>query len=331
MAKAKVLVTGGAGFAGFHICEHILHNTDWEVVVLDRLTYAGSLERLAETKAEFPSRLSFVYHDFRGPYPPSVISKLKGTQYIIHNGGETHVDRSLKNPLPFIQSNVQGTMATLEAARLLEVLRFIYVSTDEVHGPAPHGVDFKEDAPIKPSNPYSASKAGGEALAYAWFKSHGVPVTITRTMNLFGEKQHPEKFIPKVIKKVFADEMVDIHGIKYPWDISYTIGSRKWIHARNQADGLLFLLTRLASGETYHIAGEEHTNLEVARIVAGVLGKELRYRFVDSDRPGHDLRYSLDDSKLRALGWKPPVPFASSLERTVTWMTRPENLHWLHE
>lgn len=326
--RDSILVTGGAGFAGAHICEHVLHNTDLDVIVLDRISYAGSLERLRDTRRDFPERLRFVFHDFRAAYPPSVLAALAGTRYVIHNGGETHVERSLQDAVPFVESNVLGTLHTLQAARQLEVERFIQVSTDEVHGPAPQGVDFEEDAPIKPSNPYSASKAGGEAIAYSFWRSYKLPVIISRTMNLFGERQHPEKFIPMTLRKALSGDEVTIHGTR-----DGRIGQRKWLHARNQADGLLFLLRHGALGETYHIAGEERDNLQIAQAIAEALDRPLYYKIVDfhSSRPGHDLRYSLSDAKLRGLGWKAPVPFAESLRRMVEWTVKPENLHWLEE
>src|SRR5262249_46778117 len=169
-----------------------------------------------------------------------------------------------------------------------------------------------------------------EALAFSYWRSFGLPVTITRTMNLIGERQHPEKFVPMVMRRVLRDELITIHGS--PTGIS---GSRKWLHCRNQADALLFLLKAQRSvntlGETFHIAGEEKTNLEMAEMIAGCLRLQPRYEIVDahSARPGHDLRYSLDDSKLRSLGWKPPLTLADSLRRTIEWTMQPENLHWL--
>lgn len=322
----SVLVTGGAGFCGAHICEHLLVNTDWDVIVLDRLSYAGSLARLADLRINYPERLKVVFHDFRAQYPTSVLHSLKSVRWIIHNGAETHVDRSLIDAEPFVTSNVIGTMWTLEAARKLDIEHFIHVSTDEVLGPAPEGVDFTENEPLRPSNPYSASKAGSEALAYSYWNSHKLPVTITRTMNLFGERQHPEKFIPMTIRKVMRGEIVKIHGV------GRKIGSRKWLHARNQADALLFLLSKTEiCGNTYHIAGDERTNLQIAELIADYLGKALNFRIEDSHRPGHDMRYGLDDSKLRDFGWNPPVKFCDSLLKTVLWSSAPENNYWLLE
>lgn len=322
-----VLITGGAGFSGAHLCEHILHNTNWNVIVLDRLSYAGSLERLRDTRNDFAERIRVVYHDFRAEYPPNVLQSLREVRYVVHAGAETHVENSIRDPLPFLQSNVVGTMHTLEAARRLGIAHFIYVSTDEVHGPAPLGVDFAEDAPLRPSNPYSAAKAGGEALAYAWWNCYRLPVTITRTMNMFGERQHPEKFVPMCIRKIMNDERVTIHG-----DAAGRIATRKWLHARNQASALLFLLNNTQGhGETYHVAGEERDALQIAQVIADELRTELSYELVDyhRTRPGHDMRYSLDDAKLRALGWFPPVPFEESLRRTVQWSVHPDNMIWL--
>src|SRR5260221_604836 len=266
MGRDKILCTGAAGFAGAHMVSHLMANTDWDIVGLDCLRYAGSEERLAEWQGN--PRLKMVFHDFRAVYPASVLKALDGVRYVIHNGAETHVERSIQDPEPFVMSNVLGTMNSLQAARALGVDHFIYVSTDEVHGPAPYGVDFTEESPIRPSNPYSAAKAGGEALAYAWWKCYRLPMTSTRTMNLIGERQHAEKFLPMCTRKVLRGEKVVIHG-KLDGAGNWTIGARKWIHARNQADALLFLLrlqlkegiSRTAQGsthgETFHVAGQE--------------------------------------------------------------------------
>src|SRR5258708_19081127 len=203
MAKDKILCTGAAGFAGAHIVSHLMANTDWDIVGLDRLSYAGSLQRLAQWQGN--PRLKMVFHDFRAAYPVSVLKALDGVRYLIHNGAETHVERSIQDPEPFVMSNVLGTMNTLQAARELRVEQFIYVSTDEVHGPAPYGVDFTEESPMRPSNPYSASKAGGEALAFARWKCYPRPRTCTRTIETLSEKEPPEKVWPTVNPKSFRD------------------------------------------------------------------------------------------------------------------------------
>ena len=324
----RLLLTGAAGFAGSHIVDAMMKTTNWEIVGLDRLSYAGSLDRLKEYRGN--PRLKFVFHDFRAQFSASVLRSIERADYVIHNGAETHVDRSLVTPEDFIQSNVVGTFHLLEAARKLEVERFIFTSTDEVFGPAPAGVAYKEDDTLRPSNPYSATKAAGEALVYSYFKSFGLPAIVTRTMNMFGEKQHPEKFVPMVMKKILGHQTVPIHASIYD-DKVVTLGSRNWLHARNQADALLFLLERGVPGETYHVAGVEFDNLEIAEMVAGFIGFPLKKQFVDavSHRQGHDLRYALSDDKIRCLGWRPPVEFLASLEKTVSWSL--ENKEWLND
>jgi dTDP-glucose 4,6-dehydratase len=330
---STALITGGAGFIGSHIVEHLCRNTDWNIIIIDRLNYAGRLDRLLPCCAKHEHfncrdnpRVRFEFFDFRAAFPDWLLERLGGVDYIIHAGAETHVENSLHRPGSFVESNVVGTFNMLEAARRIPGLKkFVYVSTDEVHGPAPGGVDFREDAPMNPSNPYSATKAGAEALVLAWAKCYQLPAIITRTMNNFGERQHPEKFIPMCIKKVLSREDITIHGR------GTQSGSRKWLHARNHADAILFLLRRdTGPGEIFHVAGLEQTNLAIAQRVSAICAKGLRYKLVDfhASRPGHDLRYSLDDSKLRGLGWVPPVDFAASFEQAVRWTL--EHPEWLN-
>ena len=321
--KKRILITGGAGFIGHHIVEHFrVNRPDWELFILDRLSYAGSLERLTQWHTD--DHVHFIFHDFRAELPDSLLQRLGTIDVIVHSGAETHVDRSLTNPGEFVTSNVIGTFNMLQAARRLDA-RIILVSTDEVYGPALNGVDHKEGDPFSPSNPYSATKAGSESLAFAWAKSFGVKVTISNTMNNFGERQHPEKFIPMTLALCLAGKEVNIHAS--PDGVP---GSRKWLHARNHADALMFIIDWGLEGK-YHIAGIEKSNLEIARLISEYGKTTLNYRFVDfhSSRLGHDLRYSLDDSKIRALGWTPPVGFYDSLRRTIEWTLRPENLKWL--
>lgn len=317
----RCFITGGCGFIGHHLVEHFAVNTDWELLVLDRLNYAANLDRLAKWKEQSPSRMDrvqFFFHDFRAAFHESLLEKIGHVDYFIHLGAESHVGNSLLEPEPFVQSNVIGTYNCLQAARQMKVERFVMVSTDEVFGPAPSGIDYKEEDRFSPSNPYSATKAGAECLAMAWAKSFELPLVLTRTMNNFGERQHPEKFVPMVMKKVAAGEQVSIHFQQQGG--ARVIGSRKWLHARNHADAILFLLKTGSLG-TYHIAGEELSNLQMADKIAYMMGKKMDYELVDfhSSRPGHDLRYSLDDSKIRKLGWKPPRDLNKSLEMTVVW------------
>jgi dTDP-glucose 4,6-dehydratase len=318
-----ILITGAAGFVGSHLCDHVLANTDWNIIALDRLTYAGSLDRLAHLRGP---RLTFLYHDFRAPFPLHILRALAPVRYVVHNGGETHVNNSLADPRLFTESNVTGTMNVLEACRELNIEKIIYTSTDEVFGPALEGVSYTEGDTIRPSNPYSATKASGEALCHAWHDSFGVPAVVTRTMNMFGERQHPEKFVPLVLKNVLEGNTVPIHASR-----TGRVGSRCWLHARNQADAMLFLLQHGAPGETYHVAGDEYTNIQIAELIARYAGRTLYSTLVDAEshRPGHDLRYALSDAKLRAMGWTAPVEFHASLKRTIEWSLA--NPLWLEE
>lgn len=327
--KTRILLTGGCGFIGHHFVEHLLKNTDWEIVVLDRLNYAsGGFDRLRDISAFDDKRVLVLSGDFANPLSEGIKKEIGEVDYIFHLGAETHVDNSIKDPEPFVRSNVLGTMHMLNFARELKNLRcFFMFSTDEVFGPAPEGVFFKEDDPHNPSNPYAATKSGAEMLAKAYQNTYKLPVIITRTMNCFGERQHPEKFIPMTIKKVLSDETVIIHANKD----KTKAGSRFYIHARNVADAYLFLAQNGKIGETYHIVGEkEIDNLELARFIAKILGRELKYELVDfhSSRPGHDLRYALSGEKLAELGWRPPKTFEQSLEKTIKWSL--ENPKWLN-
>jgi dTDP-glucose 4,6-dehydratase len=317
----SVCITGVAGFVGSHIADHIFQTTDLNIVGLDRLTYAGNLQRIEHLKGP---RLRMVFHDFRQAFPAFLLRDIGNVRYVIHNGAETHVQTSLTEPERFIESNIVGTMNVLNACRSLGPEKVIYTSTDEVFGPAPAGMAFDEDGPVRPSNPYAATKASGETLCHAWFKSFGVQTIVTRTMNMFGEKQHPEKFFPLVLKKVLEGKMVPLHASR-----DGKMGSRCWIHARNQADAILFLLNNGVVGETYHVAGKEATNLQMAELIAGAANKVLLSETVDAEthRPGHDLRYALDDSKIHVLGWKPPVRFLDSIKKTVDWTI--QNPEWL--
>lgn len=322
-----VLLTGGAGFIGSHIVEHIrATRPDWHVSILDRLNYAGSLDRLARWRAD--DHVQFLFHDFRAALNHSVLPKLGKVNVIIHAGAETHVDNSLADPQVFVESNVLGTFNMLEVARQLKVEKFVMVSTDEVFGPAPDGINYDEAAKYNPSNPYSATKAGAECLASAWAKCYGVPMLITRTMNNFGERQHAEKFVPKAIKASLKGEPLDIHMQRKGNNLSFS--SRFWLHARNHADALLFLIDQGQSG-VFHIAGVEKDVLEMAEFIGSEkgTGRGMKTQHVDvhSTRPGHDLRYALDDSKLRKLGWNPPVDFEDSLSKTIKWTL--ENKVWI--
>lgn len=333
LRSKSVLVTGGAGFIGHHVVEHFLRNTDWEIVILDALNYAGNLNRLTNIDSFEANRhrVKFVYHDLRAPIMEGVAGMIGQVDYILHLAAETHVDKSLQDPTPFVYSNVVGTLNMLEFARnyQTDLKRYIQISTDEVYGPAPEGINWKEWDRLKPSNPYSATKAGADCLALAYANSYKTSIIITRTMNNFGERQDPEKFVPKTIRHLLRGEKVIIHGTPD------NIGSRHWLHARNHADALLFLLTHGENGEIYNVVGDiELDNLEMANKIAKVvMNRELiaeEVEFIDfyKSRPGHDRRYALDGMKIREAGWEPKVPFDESLERTIKWTLK--HREWLN-
>jgi dTDP-glucose 4,6-dehydratase len=323
----KILVTGLCGFIGHHTCEHLLKNTNWDIIGLDKLTYASNgFDRLRDIDAFDNNRVKLFTLDFTKKLDVGLIQEIGQVDYILHMGAETHVDRSIDDPRPFIETNILGTYNMLEYAKGLTKLKaFIYFSTDEVFGPAPEGTKYKEWARYNSGNPYAASKAGGEELTLAYGNTYKLPVIITHTMNCIGERQHPEKFVPMCIKKILNGEEVIIHANK---DKTKS-GSRHWIHARNVADAILFLLDGAETQDKYNIVGEEMSNLEVAQLIADIMGKPLKYKMVDfhSSRPGHDLRYALDGTKMAELGWTPPKDLRASLEKTIKWFL--ENKKWL--
>jgi dTDP-glucose 4,6-dehydratase len=327
---SKVLITGIAGFIGHHVAEHFLINSDHSIVGLDKLTYASNgYNRIRDAGYMDNPRVKLLSGDFSQPIAVGMMKELGDIDYILHMGAETHVDNSILNPEPFVVANVVGTMHMLEYARKLPSLkRFFYFSTDEVFGPANTSVAYKEWDRHNPTNPYAASKSAGEMLCLSYANTYKIPLCITRTMNNFGERQHPEKYIPKVIKSVLKGEMVTIHSNA----TKTKAGSRFYIHARNVASAMLFLLDKAEQREAYHITGEKEVdNLEMAQFISKVIGKELRYEMIDfhSSRPGHDLRYSLDGSRLSNMGWQMPKNFEESLTKTIEWyLANKEWLNW---
>lgn len=346
MTVAKtILITGAAGFVGHHMVEHILKNTDWHIVGIDSLSYSGSLDRLRDIQIDpfHHPRFTHMGYDFRQPAGPNLIKELARVTHVLHMGAESHVDRSITDPMSFVTANVVGTTNMLDLARGLPNLElFIYFSTDEVFGPVPLDPSYpghREDAVHNPKNPYAATKSAGEQMVVSFANTYALPCIITRQMNIFGERQHPEKFIPKVVRSVMNGETVPIHATPD----RKQAGMRHYIHARNVADAHMFLLhnqpwTKAAAGqvESYHIVGErEVDNLMLAQMIEGFVkelapaAKGLSYEMVDfhSSRPGHDLRYALDGGKMKALGWQPPKNFEESLKKTVEWSLA--NRAWL--
>ncbi len=320
----RLLVSGAAGFVGHHFVQHALLNTDWELVFLDRLDLSGNLSRLREVIVGHERRCKWHWHDLKAPIK---LKHLNRIDCVVHLAASTHVDRSILDPMSFVMDNVVGTCNLLEWARIVGVEKFVNFSTDEVFGPAPPGTAYREWDRYRSGNPYAATKAGAEELGIAYHNTYGVPVITTHTMNVYGERQHAEKYIPSTIRKVRDGECVTIHA-----DRTRTIpGSRFYIHARSVASAVLLLLEKGEPGQKYNIVGErEVDNLELAERVARAAGRPLEHELVDfhGSRPGHDLRYALDGSKMAALGWKPAVAFDEALERTVRWSLKHEE--WLN-
>ena len=336
----KILITGGCGFVGHHVVEHFLRNTDWEIVILDKMTYAASgLDRVRDIKAFDDKRVKFFATDFTRSLSIGMVKECVDVDYILHMGAETHVDNSISNPGSFVYSNVVGTLNMLEFARVLDHPTFVYFSTDEVYGPAAKqecdvesGYDlalhfkYKEWDRYNATNPYSATKAGAEQLTLSYMNTYGLPGFIVNCMNIFGERQHPEKFIPLCIRRIRDGELIQIHGTP---DCKES-GSRFYIHARNVAAAVHWLLDKYTQRDKYNIVGEkELTNLELAQKIANVMGKPLNYQIINfhQSRPGHDIRYALDGTKLKNMGYTIPISIDESLKRTIEWTLA--NTKWL--
>jgi dTDP-glucose 4,6-dehydratase len=326
-----IIITGGCGFIGHHFVEHVIINTKWDIIIIDKLNYASmGFDRLKEpifNECLLSGRLKIFTWDLAKEISIGMYKELQHVNYIVHMAAETHVDNSIQNPANVIENNIMSTVNILECARKLKHLEcFFYFSTDEVYGPALDGKMFKEDERHNPTNPYSASKSGAEQICIAYKNTYNVPIIRINVMNAFGEKQHVEKFIPKTIKSILNNEKVLIHS--YP--DKKTSGTRFYIHARNIAAGVMFLLSNGKIGESYNLTGErEISNLEIAMLIARIMNKELIYEMVDfhSSRPGHDLRYGLDGNKMYDMGWKLPIDFENSIKNTVLWTLK--NPEWL--
>ena len=332
----KVLIT-------HHLISYLLKNTDWEIVSLDRLDYSGNLNRLDyildSLSNDHKKRLKIIFHDLKSEINPWIKSNLGNINIILHLAAGSHVDRSIQNPMEFVLDNVVGTCNILNYARELNekkiLERFIYFSTDEVFGPAPKNIFYKENDRYNSTNPYSATKAGGEELAVAYQNTYSLPIYITHTMNVIGERQHPEKYIPLCIKKIKDGETVSIHSNSD----KTKAGSRHYIHAEDVSDAIYFLLTNPVKSEVdfggakcpkFNIVGaQELDNLQVAQIIADAQNKKLNYKFVDfhSSRPGHDLRYSLSGEKMKKIGWTPSKSISERIEEVVKWSLN--NLDWI--
>jgi len=339
----NVLITGGAGFIAHHIIAHMIKNTNWNIITIDRLDISGNLNRLHDILKDFSinekKRLKIVFHDLKAEINSQIKSEVGNPDIILHLAAASHVDRSIKYPLEFVHDNVLGTVNLLNFAKELKKLeKFVYFSTDEIFGNAPEGISYKEYDRYNSTNPYSASKAAAEEFCVAYENTYKMPIYITHTMNVFGERQHPEKFIPMVIQKVRDNKKVIVHANKD----KTKAGSRHYIHAQDVADGLMFILNLKnythkgdfgnAKCPKFNLVGpEEIDNLTLAQMIAKVQSKDLIYELVDnhSSRPGHDLRYSLSPKLLQDLGWQPKIKLSQRIEEVVKWSL--ENKRWLLE
>ena len=305
----EVLVTGGAGFIGSNFVRHALYaHSDWQITTLDKLTYAGRLENLRDV-IDHP-RHTFVQGDVADPGVAAPL--VHAAELVVHFAAETHVDRSILSAGEFITTDVYGTFVLLEAARQAPRLRrFVQISTDEVYGSVAEGSSRETDE-LKPRNPYSASKAGADRLAYSYWATYGVPVLITRASNNYGPYQFPEKIIPLFVTNAIDDIPLPLYGDG--------LNERDWLHVLDHCRALDLLIDSGTAGEVYNVGGGNHVrNVDLTHQILGLLGKPPTLIRPVADRPGHDRRYALDTSKLSSLGWKPQIPFESGLAETAEW------------
>jgi dTDP-glucose 4,6-dehydratase len=305
----EVLVTGGAGFIGSNFVRYALRvHPDWHITTLDKLTYAGRRENLHDVMDD--PRHRFVHGDVADPVVAAPL--VRASDIVVHFAAETHVDRSIRNAAEFITTDVVGTFVLLEAARESPRLRkFVQISTDEVYGSVAEGSSLETDE-LRPRNPYAASKAGADRLAYSYWATYSVPVIITRASNNYGPYQFPEKVIPLFVTNAFDDIRVPLYGDG--------LNERDWLHVEDHCRAIDLLIASGIEGEVYNIGGGNHVkNVDLTRRILQLAGKPTSLVQQVPDRPGHDRRYSLDTSKLRALGWRPETDFDSGLKTTIEW------------
>jgi dTDP-glucose 4,6-dehydratase len=314
----KLFVTGGAGFIGSNFVRMVLGlGKAHSIVNFDKLTYAGNLANL-ESVAKDPN-YRFVKGDICDA--ETVESAMTGCDAVVHFAAESHVDRSIYEPAPVIQTNVTGTFILLQIAKKISVQRFVHVSTDEVYGDIAQGAFSDEKFPLQPSSPYSASKASSDLLVRSYVRTYGFPGIVTRASNNYGPYQFPEKFLPLMITNLLEDKSLPIYGDG--------LQQRDWLHVEDHCRGILSVLERGKIGEVYNIGGADIVdNLTMAQRLLQIMGKPESLLTSVQDRPGHDRRYALDCKKIeKDLGWKPQVPLAEGLRQTINWYK--ENSEWI--
>ena len=316
----KILVTGGAGFIGSNFIRYILSETGWTITNLDKLTYAGNLENLADVQDD--PRYSFVRGDIAEATFINSLFTEKKFDTVVNFAAESHVDRSIMDASPFIQANIAGAQALLDAARKYGLQKFVQVSTDEVYGSlAVDDPEFTEETPLAPNSPYSASKAAADLLCRAYFKTHGLPVVVTRCSNNFGPYQFPEKLIPLVISNALEERPIPVYGDG--------MNVRDWLYVLDHCSALRRVVEKGRPGEVYNIGGgTEIPNIVLVKKILRLLGKPESLITCVADRPGHDRRYAIDSRKIGAeLGWKSDCEFDAALTATVEWYIK--NRRWL--
>ncbi len=311
----RLLITGGAGFIGSNFIRHIFKKyPGYKIVNLDKLTYAGNLDNLRDIEKN--NNYFFIKGDICDHR--AVNKAIKGADAVINFAAETHVDRSIKNADNFIRTNFQGTYILLEAALKNRIKLFLHISTDEVYGSRARGF-FKETDSLNPSSPYSASKAAADLLVISYFKTYKLPVMITRSSNNFGPYQFPEKVIPLFITNLLSNKKVPLY--------SKGENIRDWLFVLDNCSAIDSILHKGKPGEVYNIAAENYLrNSQLTQVILKNMGKSLNYIKYVKDRPGHDLRYAIDCSKLARLGWRPKVDFSAAMDLTITWYR--QNIKW---
>jgi len=341
----NILITGASGFIGHHFIDHFLVNTDWMIYGISHNEVHR--DRILNSKhyQNNKNRLVLISHDLNYPidhsalqtrnYPYKYYNPWPNIDYIINLAGLSHVEDSINDPGPFVLNNIKCMINILEFARESKVEKFIHLSTDEIYGPMINMTPHKEWDSITPVNPYSGSKAAQEAIAISYWKTYGLPLIITNTMTVIGERQGPEKFLTKIINGILSNDTIKIHSK------NGEPGKRSYLHARNVADAIMFILDNVEAPtaleqvrpERFNIVSDTaYSNLDFAQLISSIVAKRLIYELIDVDsvRPGQDQQYGLDGSKLHDLGYNFPIDFETSLKRSVEWIVSPENRRFLN-